>query len=304
MKRTPVLLALGFATLAAPLAEGAEISVRAPRLNLPPISNASYLAGLRYDLRGDHRAAAEAYQAAVSAHVPRAAFQLKMSKEIAEKRETVRRSPDDYEHHFNLGVNLQNKYWAIYLDLGVRSEMHIRLAEHHFKEALRLQPMQANPLICLAALYAQGGDRARGKETIKGLAQRETRPTDLYNLAFYYKVVGDMNEAYRLLRQALQFDARHREWVLESDDFVEYLDDPKMKELLQERGGQLGLQRHSRRLRIFGLGGGGSGIGIGKIIPRLRQYRLRPITPTPPPSGQPGGWGALRVHPVPQPVQP
>jgi tetratricopeptide (TPR) repeat protein len=252
-------------------ARAAEVSLRAPRLKAPPVANESYRSGLRFDLRGDHRAAAEAYRAPVNASHPRAAFHRKMSEQIAAMREAVRRSPDAYDENFNLGVNLQNKYWALYLDLGVRSDLHYRLAEHHFKEAMRLQPTVANPLICLAALYAQAGDRGRARDLMAGLGGRETRPSDLYNLAFYHKVMGDLDESFRILRQAFQFDIRHREWVRESDDFTEYLDDPRMKALLEDPSlGQLTTPLRMQRLR--------TSLPSGKIRQYVRQLRrIRPL---------------------------
>jgi tetratricopeptide (TPR) repeat protein len=203
-------------------------------MRAPLAMHPSYRQGLLLDQRGDHAAAAEAFRVAVTqARIQRAEFHRKLSAAIARLREVVRRSPDAYEEHFNLGVNLQNKYWALHLDLGVKNPRLFALAEHHFLEAMRLAPSVANPLVCLAALYAQAGDRARAQETIAGLARRPVRPGDLYNLAFFHKVMGDLEEAYRVLRQAFDHDARHRDWVRESDDFAEYLEDPRLVELMR-----------------------------------------------------------------------
>jgi tetratricopeptide (TPR) repeat protein len=270
------LAALGVLAFCAP-ALAADVSVRTPSMKAPLSLDRSYRNGLALDARGDHAAAAEAFRAAATrGRVVRAEFHLKLSAAIAKLREAVQRAPDSYEDHFNLGVNLQNKYWGLVLDLGIRNHRLFLLAEHHFKEAMRLMPRAANPLICLAALYAQAGDRARALETIRGLSSRPTRPGDLYNLAFYHKVMGDLDEAYRVLKQAFQHDARHREWVRESDDFAELRDDPRLKALMEEAPGP-SLWTPLRRLRL-------PGTGIG----RLKWHRLPPPVLKPSPSPPPG----------------
>jgi Flp pilus assembly protein TadD len=118
------------------------------------------------------------------------------------------------------------------------------LAEHHFRRALTLNPAAANPVLCLVALYAQAGDRGRAADAYaRHMAGRILRASDQYNLAFYHKVMGDLDEAFRVLRQAIAFDARRKEWILESNDFAEYLEDPRLKFILDAggaHGGALG----------------------------------------------------------------
>ena len=233
-----VLASFAQASSSAPAA-AAEISLRTPRLRLPPSTHPEYRRALRLDLRGDHAAAAQAYRAAARespAAAVRARFQWKLSDAIAKLREGLRRAPDSYDEHFNYAVNAQNKYWALFLDLGVRDHRLAMLAEHHFKESLRLSPVAANPLLCLASLYGQTGDRARASELYRSMAGRTVRPSDYYNLAFFHKVLGEMEDAYRVLRMAIAFDARHREWIAASDDYAEYKDDPRLRAIVDEGG--------------------------------------------------------------------
>lgn len=233
--------------IASPVAVGAEISLRAPGLRLPLVDEPSYQRGLRLDLRGDHAAAAEAFRAANRRKpVARALFHFKLSDSLARMREALVRTPDSYDEHFNYAVNVQNKYWALYLDLGVKDHRLYALAEHHFQRSIRLMPLAANPVLCLASLYGQAGDRSRAQATFQALGARPLRSTDYYNLAFYHKVMGDLEEAYRILRQAVSFDARHREWLLESDDFAELREDPRLKAIIDTgalHGGTLGQLR-------------------------------------------------------------
>jgi tetratricopeptide (TPR) repeat protein len=281
MKRIPhamlgrvVAVALGAALAGGP-ALAAEVSVRAPRLRLPLGEDAAYRLGLRLDARGEHSAAAQAYRAVARSSSPsakRARFHLQLSEAVAKLRRQLVRAPDSYDDHFNYGVNLQNKYWALFLDVGVKYHRLFALAEHHFMRAVRLAPSAANPVLCLASLYAQAGDRGRAADVYARLmAGRIVRGSDHYNLAFFHKVMGDLDEAFRVLRQAFSFDARHRAWVLESDDFAEYLEDPRLRSILDATGaheGALG-QLRSRIIRPR------------KLIFRMRNPSLRLPPPLP-----------------------
>jgi tetratricopeptide (TPR) repeat protein len=239
--------------------------LRAPRLKLPLADDEGYRLGLRLDARGEHAAAAQAFRAvsrATSRAAKRARFHFKLSDALARLRRHLLRVPDSYDDHFNYGVNLQNKYWALFLDLGVRNHRLYALAEHHFRRAMTLNPSAANPVLCLASLYAQAADRGRAAEAYsRHMAGRILRASDQYNLAFYHKVMGELDEAFRVLRQAIAFDARHKEWILESDDFAEYLEDPRLKAILDAGGahggalGQFRLNTGQPRKWIFRLRG-------------------------------------------------
>jgi tetratricopeptide (TPR) repeat protein len=265
-------------------AMASEVLLQAPRMTAPLSRSPSYHQGLALDLRGDFAAAAEAYRvSATGEEGARAGFHQKLSDGIARMRDAVRLAPDSADDHFNLGVNLQNKYWAIFLDLGIRSERLFLAAEHHFRAAMRLTPTAANPAICLAALYAQAGNRPRALETFRQLSQRPIRPSDVYNRAFYYKVIGDLDAAFRELARALSYDARHREWVRESDDFAEYREDPRLKRLM---GKDVPQRLHFRNLGVS------QGSVLQKLLrnpqfrnlyQRLRQLRAKPGQPGPSP---------------------
>jgi len=285
-----VVSALAAAHAPAPaVAHASEISLRAPSLRLPPSQHPDYHRGLKLDLRGDHAGAAQAYRAsgADPATSPRARFHGKLSETITTLREALRRAPDSYDDHFNYAVNVQNKYWALFLDAGVRDHRLGALAEHHFKESMRLSPISANPLLCLAALYAQAGDRPKAAEVYATLGVRVVRPSDYYNLAFFHKVMGDMEEAFRVLRMAMAFDTRHREWVAESDDFADHKDDPRLQAILKEgvpHGGSLG-QLRMHRLPRWSLKP-----RLHRIMRNLRPGQHGPSrnpfpTPTPTPMG-------------------
>jgi tetratricopeptide (TPR) repeat protein len=285
VRRALSCVVLGILLGLARMALASEVLLQAPRSTAPLSPSPSYRQGLALDLRGDHAAAAEAYRAAAAAEGGgRAGFHEKLSEGIARTQEALPRAPDSWDHHFNLGVHLQNKYWAIFVDLGIRSERLFFAAEHHFRAAMRLSPAAANPVLCLAALYAQAGDRPRAIETFGQLGRRPIGPADIYNLAFYHKVVGDLDRAFRDLERALRHDSRHREWILESDDFAEYRDDPRLKRLLGKQAPQ--------RLYFRGLGIG-QGTVLQKLLlnprfrhlhQRLRQHRARPGQSAPSPS--------------------
>ena len=279
----------------------ADVSVRAPALRLPLGDTADYHRGLQLDVRGEHAAAVQAYRAAFSAPGrtgSRARFQAKLSDGIVKLRESVARSPDSYDEQFNIGVNIQNKYYALFLDTGLRNHRLFALAEHHFQRAMRLHPTAANPLLCLAGLYAQAGDRGRAMEVFAQMGPRIIGASDHYNLAFFRKVTGEVDAAFQMLRVAVQYDNRHRAWILESDDFMEYLEDPRMQAILATsapHGGVLG------RLRI---GPGGRPFGIQRKPRRwiLRRQKLQPgilpVGPAPTLGPQP----TIRITPVPAPV--
>lgn len=273
--------------LIAGTAQAADVAVRAPGLRLPLGDAPDYLRGLQLDARGEHAAAVQAFRAASSAPGrtgQRARFHAKLSDGIVKLRTAVERSPDAYDEHFNIGVNIQNKYWALFVDTGVRNHRLYALAEHHFQRAMRLAPTAANPLLCLAALYAQAGDRGRAMEVFAQLGPRIIRASDHYNLAFFRKVTGEVDAAFQMLRIAVQYDNRHRAWILESDDFAEYLEDPRMVAILAAgtpHSGSMG------GLRL----GPGRPFRLRRRLPRWRIMNrgklVQPYPPAPAPAPAP-----------------
>lgn len=138
---------------------------------------------------------------------------------------------------FQAGVQVQNKFWAFVVERGEKVASLFARAETLFRDAMLADTRAANPVVCLAALYLQAGDKARANETIRLIRTRPITLADEYNFAFYLALRGDLTAAFRFLERSLRRDPKLVDWILESDDFHDLRQDVRLVRLIERYRG-------------------------------------------------------------------
>jgi tetratricopeptide (TPR) repeat protein len=207
---------------------------------LPPVARVplggtpGYRRAITLDLAGRYAEALALYEA--EARGPRGArsrYHAELSRGILERLDQVRRFPQDGPAHFSLGVDAANKVTALLRETGRVAPSLFSLAERALHEAERLLPKSADPIICLAGLYADVGRRQAARAAIARIEGKVLQPGELYNLACYHHFMGENEKAMTILERVM--NDYYREWILRSDDFWRMRGDPRLERLLRGR---------------------------------------------------------------------
>lgn len=128
-------------------------------------------------------------------------------------------------------MDAANKLTALRRETGVVARQAFRIAERAFREAERLLPGRADPVICLAGLYADAGEPGKARATIARIQGRPLTAGERYNLACYHHSMGEYDKALAELRVVI--NDHYRRWILVSDDFWRLRGDPRLEQLLK-----------------------------------------------------------------------
>lgn len=210
---------------------------RVPKARMPLGAPALYQRAIALDLAGRYGAALDLYEALAresGSAQARARYHRDLSRGLIKNLEHVRRFPDDGRAHFSIGVDAGNKVAALLRDTGVVARVQYSIAERALKKAMRLLPGKADPIICLAGLYADAGERGLARALIAPLRGRTLNLSETYNLACYYHSMGDNEAALRSLSRVM--NDYYRAWILRSDDFYRLRGDPRFEALLLQGG--------------------------------------------------------------------
>jgi tetratricopeptide (TPR) repeat protein len=93
-------------------------------------------------------------------------------------------------------------------------------AEAALSAAIELEPERAEAFVHLAYVHRRTLSLEKAIETIlKAIAKKPDMPLANYNLACYYAVKGDAEEALRYLRRAVNIESHMREVARQDEDF-------------------------------------------------------------------------------------
>jgi tetratricopeptide (TPR) repeat protein len=211
-----------------------NVEIRVPAERRSPFTGPVYERALKLDVAGNVGAALELYVLAAlqePENAARAEYHIKLSRAIL-KLEFVGRplTPDD---DLSLGVQYANKFSALKRETGRRIKRVYDRAEAALKRAMSAMPAEANPVLCLAGLYAENDDLERARKTFALVRGRPLSPNDRYNLACYHYSAGEITLALDTLRALFREigpkDRRHySDWILKSDDFHTLHDDDRL----------------------------------------------------------------------------
>lgn len=215
-----------------------NVEIRVPAHRRSPFTGPAYDRALALDVAGDLSAALESYSLAAlqePENTARAEYHMTLSRSIL-RLEFLGRplTPDD---DLSLGVHYANKFTALKRETGRRIRRIYDRAELALKRASTAMPTEANPILCLAGLYAENDDLESARKTFALVRGRPLSPNDRYNLACYHHSVGDTLLALDTLRQLFRDigakDRRHYvDWILKSDDFYTLHDDARLLSIL------------------------------------------------------------------------
>ncbi|MBI3071012.1 MAG: hypothetical protein HYY84_02690 [Deltaproteobacteria bacterium] len=215
-----------------------NVEIRVPAHRRSPFSGAVYERAVKLDVAGDVSGALEIYGLAAlqePRNAARAEYHITLSRAII-KLEFLGRplTPDD---DLSLGVQYANKFTALKRETGRRIRRIYDRAEAALKRAMSAMPGEANPVLCLAGLYAENDDLEQARKTFALVRGRPLTPTDRYNLACYHFSAGEIPLALDTLRQLFrEIDVKNRrhyvDWILKSDDFYTLHDDERLLTIL------------------------------------------------------------------------
>jgi tetratricopeptide (TPR) repeat protein len=122
-------------------------------------------------------------------------------------REVIKAAPDFGEAHYNLGLNLWNKYKS---SMGRRQKSDLDDAQKELKAASQLQPRQPAIYFALGQVMADRGDLVSAVENLqKAVELNATNPEYHYNLGFALRLKGDMELAGAQFREAIRLNPNH-----------------------------------------------------------------------------------------------
>jgi tetratricopeptide (TPR) repeat protein len=139
--------------------------------------------------------------------------------------------PDDYQaRHF-----LAQTYRALGLVAG--AEAAYQKAVEKFESHLERHPEDPRAYQLGATALLELGEREKGVEWAKKAAALDpTNPTLLYNMACFFSLAGEIDDAIGYLRRAfegLSGDATMKEWAMGDPDLKALRSDPRFAEILQ-----------------------------------------------------------------------
>ena len=122
-------------------------------------------------------------------------------------REVLKAAPDFGEAHYNLGLNLWNRYKS---STGLRQKADLDDAQDELKTASRLQPRQPAMYFVLGQVMSDRGDLASAVENLqKAVDLDPANPDYHYNLGLALRLKGDMEPAGAQFREAIRLNPNH-----------------------------------------------------------------------------------------------
>jgi tetratricopeptide (TPR) repeat protein len=223
-------LTVALASLLAPAAALA-LELGPPAGRAPLGASDAYRRAVALDLAGRIRDALALYE--VAGRDPegrRALYHQELSRGVLTRLERLRLSPNDGRALMSLGVDAANKMSALRRDTGIVARTFYDLSVWAFRSAERFFPAMPDPIICLAGIYAEAGQRARARETLLRIRGQALAPEAVYNLAFYHYAMGEYDQALVYLGRVM--NEHYRKWILSSDDFWKLRGDPRLERIL------------------------------------------------------------------------
>ena len=141
-------------------------------------------------------------------------------KAIGVYQQAIALDPKNANPHNGLGI--------VYRGLG-RTEEAIAA----YQQAIALDPKNAVPHLSLASIYRKVGDVAAYKQQVE-VGRLLIANEDVYNRACFASILGDVDEAIRLLEEHLATVPSMREWARRDLDFEFIRDDPRFQALVSE----------------------------------------------------------------------
>jgi TolB-like protein/Flp pilus assembly protein TadD len=136
--------------------------------------------------------------------------------------------PDDYQAATHLA--------SIYTGLGRKAdaEAACRRAAETVERHVALHPDDTRALYLGAVVLGQLGEAARGREWVgRALAMDPDEPLTLYNVACFYALQGNTEQAIDCLESALQHGFTHKGWIEHDSDLASLRDHPRYQALLK-----------------------------------------------------------------------
>jgi tetratricopeptide (TPR) repeat protein len=193
-----------------------------------------YQKAVALDLAGRYEAALDFYEDVARRPGParaRAQYHRDLTRGLLKHLEHVRRFPQDGRSHFSIGVDAGNKLAALLRETGVVARALFSISERALRKAMRLLPGHADPIVCLAGLYADAGERGKARATIALIRGRTLNVSESYNLACYYHSMGEYDRALEELAKVM--NDYYRKWIARSDDFYRLRGDPRFEALMR-----------------------------------------------------------------------
>jgi len=107
-------------------------------------------------------------------------------------------------------------------------------AEAALGAAIELEPERGEAFVHLAYVHRRTVSLEKAIETIhKAIEKKPDMPLAIYNLACYYAVKGDAEEALRYLRRAVNIESQMREIAREDEDFASLQTNDEFRRIVQ-----------------------------------------------------------------------
>ena len=122
-------------------------------------------------------------------------------------REVIKAAPNFGEAHYNLGLNLWNKYKR---STGLRQKSDLDEALEELRTASQVAPKQPKIHFALGQILADRGDLAPAVENLQNAVDLDpANPEYHYNLGLALRLKGDMEPATAQFREALKLNPNH-----------------------------------------------------------------------------------------------
>jgi len=127
----------------------------------------------------------------------------KYAQAVSAAQEAINQNPEDMA--------------AIYCQAIAYQQMHLfRIAEEELQECLQANPNNLDAKLALAQCWSNDGKLSKAVEYLEGLQKQFPKNADvIYNLAFTYRMYGDVNAWDAAARQAVELDPKREDsWKL------------------------------------------------------------------------------------------